>query len=74
MKENIDDEVLQLAVKLYFDLPFYKRWKIYSYYNSNNWDVTYEWKKCCHVALTMICDMNDWSKNAIKQIKEDLKP
>lgn len=48
------EEVLNLAQKLYFDLPFWKRWKVRKYYISNNWDVTGEWQKCVDIAVRMV--------------------
>lgn len=52
------EEITKLAIKLYFDLPFYKRRNIKRWYISNNWDVSHEFDKCIDVARRMIenCD------------------
>ena len=46
-------EILELAQKLYFDLPFYERWNIRKFYKSNYWDVTEKWQNCVHQAERM---------------------
>lgn len=50
MKQNITE----LATKLYFDLPFWKRMRIFYYFDRNNWDVTGNFEKCILVARRMI--------------------
>lgn len=56
MDKNIKDSVIQMAFFLYLDLPFWKRWKVFKFYNSNNWDVTGAWEKCVKTACKMARD------------------
>ncbi len=49
-------EVKELAIKLYFNLPFYKRWRTNKFYISNNWDMLGNWEKCIKQAIKMIDD------------------
>lgn len=60
-----EQEVLKLATKLYFDLPFWKRWNILRYYKSLNYDATDEWKNCWKIAYKMIMDTEAWNKKQI---------
>lgn len=58
----MEKEIKELTDKLYFDLPFWKRWRVRKYYDSNNWDVTKEYRKCYEMAVRMIDEKNYWIK------------
>jgi len=62
MTENEKDRVTHLAIILYADLPFWKRWKVKRFYDSNNWDVTKEWTKCVRAANKMMQDLDHFLK------------
>ena len=58
--ENIYKDIRLLTDKLYFNLPFWKRWNIFRWYKKNNWDVSGEYQKCFKVADKMCRDKNYW--------------
>lgn len=55
-------EALDLAIKLYLDLPFYKRWRIFKFYKTNGWDVTKEWENCVEIANKMVSNYKYFSR------------
>ena len=59
-KELRKDEIKTLSEDLYLDLPFWKRRNICKCYNSNNWDITLEYRKCVDTARKMVDDRDYW--------------
>lgn len=49
----MDDEIKILADKLFFDLPFWKRWVVAKWYKRNNWDVLGIYAECVKQAEKM---------------------
>jgi len=54
---KLNHRTFLLALTLYKDLPFWRRWRIRKWYLSNNWDVTDEWHQCVKVARKMLEDV-----------------
>ena len=49
----MDDEIKILTDKLFFDLPFWKRWTVAKWYRRNNWDVLGIYAECVKQAKKM---------------------
>ena len=76
-KELRKDEIKTLSEDLYLDLPFWKRRNICKWYNSNNWDITLEYRKCVDTARKMVDDRDYWievksKKQGLEKIKSGL--
>lgn len=48
------DEIKQLAIQIYMELPWYKRWQFCKWMQSNTWDVKGVMDRCIQEAKYVV--------------------
>ena len=66
----MEKEIKELVDKLYFDLPFWKRYKTKRAFLTNGWDYTHEYKKCVEIARKMVETKESMLVNLLEMSKD----